>query len=84
MLSGPAFHAGKGSPDDQERERGGENPANKRMAELVTPALIVHGTLSSHLSHPIETPVCDSVCLERLLALLHLPIPMELGAQEAP
>lgn len=62
LLSGPAFRAGKGSPDDQERERGGENPTNKRMAELVTPALIVHGTLSSHLSHPIETP-CVRFCL---------------------
>ena len=56
MLVCPAFLAGKGSPPHQEREKGFENPKNKRAAELVTPALIIHGTLSSHLSHHIETP----------------------------
>lgn len=29
-------------------------------------------------------PACDSVCLEGLLAPIHLPIPTECGAQEAP
>lgn len=42
--------------DEQGRERGAENPKNKRTAALVTPALIIHGTLSSHLSHHIEIP----------------------------
>lgn len=41
---------------EQERGKGGENPRNKRQAELVTLALILHGTLSSHLSHHIEIP----------------------------
>lgn len=72
-------------PDTQAREKGVENTKNKRKAELVTLALIIYGTLSSHLSQHIETScVCDSVCLERLLALIHLPIPTERDAQEAP
>lgn len=44
------------APDEQGREKGVENPKNKRTAELVTVALIIHGTLSSHLSHHIEIP----------------------------
>lgn len=42
--------------------KGAKNSKNKRMAELVTLALIIHGTLSSHLSHHIEIP-CVWFCL---------------------
>lgn len=44
------------APDEKEKEKGVENPMNKRTAELVTLALIIYGTLSSHLSHHIEIP----------------------------
>lgn len=52
--------ASKGSP--WWTGKGVENPKNKRTAELVTLALIIHGTLSSHLSHHIEIP-CVWFCL---------------------
>lgn len=42
--------------------KGVESLKNKRTAELVTLALIIHGTLSSHLSHHIEIP-CVRFCL---------------------